>query len=181
MFCTKCGKELYEGDKFCAHCGAEVREPKRARYDDVVFNPPFKIEAEKRTDEILKNSETPKPAEPKRETVDFNWNLEGFPSSQPRKTEDVDFNSDSVIARRNNSRSQNDERPAVEPEPEEEPISIEELEKELFGDSDKEKKPAESFEKMAGDEKFYTYNQKVDAFQELLKKEKEKLQNMEDS
>ena len=181
MFCTKCGKELYEGDKFCAHCGAEVREPKRARYDDVVFNPPFKIEAEKRTDEILKNSETPKPAEPKRETVDFNWNLEGFPSSQPRKTEDVDFNWDSVIERRNNSRSQNDERPPVEPEPEEEPISIEELEKELFGDSDKEKKPAESFEKMAGDEKFYTYNQKVDAFQELLKKEKEKLQNMEDS
>ena len=134
MFCTKCGKELYEGDKFCAHCGAEVREPKRARYGDVVFNPPFKIEAEKRTDEILKNSETPKPAEPKRETVDFNWNLEGFPSSQPRKTEDVDFNWDSVIERRNNSRSQNDERPPVEPEPEEEPISKEELEKELFGD-----------------------------------------------
>ena len=47
MFCTKCGKELYDGDKFCAYCGAAVREPKLAKYDDVVFNPPFKIEAVK--------------------------------------------------------------------------------------------------------------------------------------
>ena len=205
MFCTKCGKELYEGDKFCAHCGAEVREPKRARYDDVVFNPPFKIEAEKRTEEILKTTETPKPEERKRETIDFNWNLEGFPSAKPRKTEDVDFNWDSVIEKRNSSRDKDAENKALkaEEEPEipliaelkeleaetqpqaegeeENPISIEELERELFGDTKDEKEEPSLPEEKTYDERFYTYNQKVDAFQELLKKEKERLQNLEDS
>ena len=53
MFCTKCGKRLYDGDSFCAHCGAKVRDellfkkeikstPRTTRYDEVVFNPPFK-------------------------------------------------------------------------------------------------------------------------------------------
>ena len=53
MFCTKCGKELYPGDRFCAYCGAEVRNHEKPRYEDIVFNPPFKIEAEKKTQEIL--------------------------------------------------------------------------------------------------------------------------------
>ena len=63
MFCTKCGKKLYDGDSFCAYCGAKVREelmfktetkaPTRTtRYDEVVFNPPFKAEAERRTQHI---------------------------------------------------------------------------------------------------------------------------------
>lgn len=231
MFCTKCGKELYDGDRFCAHCGAAVREAKRARYDDVVFNPPFKIEAERRTEEILKTTEPPKPASKGRETVSFDWNLEGFPSAQPRKTEDVDFNWDSVIERRNNSRGIAVEK--IEPEPEvveskpkfepvfehvretepvhEEPaLSIEELERELFGALDEEKPDEKDMEptiiagagtwagidreehpvpeaaetpapKRTGDERFYTYNQKFDAFQELLDKERERLKNLEDS
>ena len=29
MFCTKCGKELHEGDRFCSRCGAKVREEER--------------------------------------------------------------------------------------------------------------------------------------------------------
>lgn len=231
MFCTKCGKELYDGDRFCAHCGAAVREAKRARYDDVVFNPPFKIEAERRTEEILKTTEPPQPAPKGRETVSFDWNLEGFPSAQPRKTEDVDFNWDSVIERRNSSRSIAVEK--IEPEPEvvepksknepvleplregesvheEPPLSIEELERELFGTSDEEKPDEKDIEptiiagagtwaglnreehpvpetvetpapKHTGDERFYTYNQKFDAFQELLDKERERLKNLEDS
>lgn len=231
MFCTKCGKELYDGDRFCAHCGAAVREARRARYDDVVFNPPFKIEAERRTEEILKTTEPPKPASKGRETVSFDWNLEGFPSAQPRKTEDVDFNWDSVIERRNNSRGIAVEK--IEPEPEvveskpkfepvfehvretepvhEEPaLSIEELERELFGALDEEKPDEKDIEptiiagagtwagidreehpvpeaaetpapKRTGDERFYTYNQKFDAFQELLDKERERLKNLEDS
>lgn len=212
MFCTKCGKELYDGDKFCAHCGAAVREPKRSRYDDVVFNPPFKIEAEKRTEEILKTTEIPKPASDVRETVAFDWNLEGFPSSQPRKTEAVDFNWDSVMERRNNSRSVAVEEPEPEPENEEPTLSIEELENELFGSAYEEERDAEELEptiiagmgkwpdasheaepmakeesapeperKRTGDERFYTYNQKFDAFQELLDKERERLRNLEDS
>ena len=55
MYCTKCGKELYPDDRFCAYCGAEVRnrEKPKPKYEDIVFNPPFKIEAEKKTREIL--------------------------------------------------------------------------------------------------------------------------------
>lgn len=56
MFCTKCGRELHEEDVFCAHCGTKVREDilreerhKPYRYDEVVFNPPFREEAERRT------------------------------------------------------------------------------------------------------------------------------------
>ena len=229
MFCTKCGKELYDGDRFCAHCGAAVREAKRARYDDVVFNPPFKIEADRRTEEILKTTEPPKPASGGRETVSFDWNLEGFPSAQPRKTEDVDFNWDSVIERKNTYRSIAVEKigpedveskpeyePVFEPAREAEqvqgepPLSIEELERELFGGSDEEEPDEKDIEptiiagagtwdglgreehpvpegtekpapRPAGDERFYTYNQKFDAFQELLDKERERLKNLEDS
>ncbi len=71
MFCTKCGKPLHDGDKFCAHCGAKVREEGRqeapagqSRYEEVVFNPPFRAEAERRTrqisDEVSKYSDEPK-------------------------------------------------------------------------------------------------------------------------
>ena len=49
MFCTNCGKKIYDGDKFCANCGVKVRketpEPKPVSHD-IVFNPPFKVEAE---------------------------------------------------------------------------------------------------------------------------------------
>ena len=108
MFCTKCGKELFEDDKFCAYCGAEVRVRPASKEAEVVFNPPFKIEAQKRTEEILKATEERKQeeheqaqAKAKNESVDFDWNLDGFPAAKPRKTEDVDFNWDSVIEKRN--------------------------------------------------------------------------------
>ena len=29
MFCTKCGRPLHDGDKFCAYCGTKVREEDR--------------------------------------------------------------------------------------------------------------------------------------------------------
>lgn len=220
MFCTKCGKELYDDDKFCAHCGAEVREPKHARYDDVVFNPPFKIEAERRTQEILKTTEKPKTTSKISEPVSFDWNLEGFPSSQPRKTEDVDFNWGSVIEKRNATTGIAVEKiepelpktPVIpieqdapiaeaEAEQEEPSLSIEELERELFGETgnlekanleEKDLEPtiiagADTWRSKADepaavrDERFYTYNQKFDAFQELLDKERERLQNLEES
>ncbi len=107
MFCTKCGKELYEGDNFCASCGTRARamEKPTPTFEDVVFNPPFKREAERRTAEIsmgleMEKSSQPAKSEKKKEEVSFNWNLDGFPSAQPRRTETVDFNWDSVIDRR---------------------------------------------------------------------------------
>ncbi len=248
MFCTKCGKELHDGDRFCAHCGAEVREAKHSRYDDVVFNPPFRMEAQRRTEEILKSTEA-QAAASKRETVAFDWNLDGFPSAQPRKTEDVDFNWSSVVERRGASRQIKvekiepeqelffagaslveeptkevpriretffvqeepevpeaiteedifgvieetaekaaDEPPTVIPEiaeleaeleaAEDEPVmTIEDLERELFGMGEEEVPTAPEYK--PADERFYTYNQKFDAFQELLNKEKQRLEEME--
>lgn len=109
MFCTNCGKKVYDGDKFCANCGTKVRkdvpEPKPVN-SDIVFNPPFKVEAEKRTNEIYRGFAAEKPAEEKKRTVEpvnFDWNLSGFPQ-ETRKTEEVDFNWDSVVERRNQQR-----------------------------------------------------------------------------
>ena len=108
MFCTKCGKELYPGDRFCAYCGAEVRNREKPKQEEIVFNPPFKIEAEKKTQEILKaaarSQEEPKPKET--QPAVFDWDLDGFPAVNPKKTEDIDFNWESVLERRNLSRTQ---------------------------------------------------------------------------
>ena len=100
MFCTKCGRPLHDGDKFCAYCGTKVREedrqeaaPSHSRYEEVVFNPPFRAEAERRTrqisDEVSRYSD-----EPKKETVHFDWNLDGFPSRDSKRRDDFELNWD---------------------------------------------------------------------------------------
>ncbi len=208
MFCTKCGKELYEGDRFCAYCGAEVRAQRHSKNDEVVFNPPFKIEAQKKTEEILKATEERKDAEKaKKETVSFDWNLDGFPAAQPKKTEDVDFNWDSVLERKNRGFAPTEPtvekiEPKLEPREEfferaagkntentstaeeqtqpEDVLSVEELERELFGDLEKQRTQSERKQQTNPDARFYTFNQKNDAFQELVDKEKERVRNMED-
>ncbi len=206
MFCTKCGKELYDDDKFCAYCGAEVRVRPASKEAEVVFNPPFKIEAQKRTEEILKATEERKQeaqeqtqARAKSESVDFDWNLDGFPTAKPRKTEEVDFNWDSVVEKRNRYVSEPTYGFASDPEvpqgyanfqpsqaseaaqgntyqspadTEDDDMSIEELEKELFGDMEQEPE--------VQDDRFYTFNKKNDEFQELLDREKQRVKSMED-
>ena len=59
MFCTNCGKELNPGDRFCANCGCEIKasQSEKRKYDNVVFNPPVRKEADKRTAQILKSRE----------------------------------------------------------------------------------------------------------------------------
>ena len=225
MFCTKCGKELHEGDRFCGNCGAKVREEESATsYQDVVFNPPFKREAERRTSRISKEIEelNRDEREPNRENPVFHWNLEGFPSAEPRKTEAVDFNWDSVVERRNRVRSEEGRRTAQAPAPErpeeisgkaggetfdetaqdakqdaktaksltktaipeaERPLTTEELEEELFGEQYQglsSLKKSDSMQNTAQLEKFYTYNQKKEACQELLDKEYERLKEMKE-
>lgn len=154
MFCTKCGKELYDGDRFCAFCGAEVRRAQASKNDEVVFNPPFKLEAQKKTEEILKAADERKEKEAaKRETVAFDWNLDGFPKASPKKTEDVNFNWDSVLEKRaarsfdedsffieritptevRTPQIKEEETSKTPTEPIKEIFSSEELEKELFG------------------------------------------------
>lgn len=104
MFCTKCGNPLHDGDKFCAHCGAKVREDiareasDSQKYEEVVFNPPFRQEAERRTKQLTE--EDPYSKEPKKESVHFDWNLDGFPDRDSKKDDDFELNWEAVIERR---------------------------------------------------------------------------------
>lgn len=226
MFCTKCGKELHKGDNFCAYCGNKVRpdvafEKNTSRYSEVVFNPPFKVEAQRKTEEIAEGFNGYS-QEPKRESLQFDWNLDGFPGSSRKKEDDFKFNWDDVLEKKRDSReieiekilfaapSEKEEKPVEKPmevekpvvieakeevkeEPkdlfadldvrEKAPLSIEALEKELFGETPESDEKKENLEQTklyeAPKDKFFTYNAKKDAFQELLDKERERVQQME--
>ena len=116
MFCTNCGKELKPNDRFCANCGCEVKgsQSDSRKYDNVVFNPPFRMEAEKRTAQILKNrgefngfKEMAEESSRRtaRSKAKMDWNLDGFPESITAQTRKSSFDWDSVIERRNSGRS----------------------------------------------------------------------------
>lgn len=81
MKCKKCGRELENNAKFCSYCGCETDEPET---------------------EISEKDRENKAEETKRdfEIEAFNWNLEGFPSAGTGKTEDIDFNWDSVLEKK---------------------------------------------------------------------------------
>lgn len=76
MYCKKCGKRLADGDKFCGNCGTKI--------DVSEINIGFAEEEE------------PKP----KKNFDFgafNWDLDGYPDEDKAKTEDVDFNWNTVL------------------------------------------------------------------------------------
>lgn len=81
MYCKKCGKPLHRGDRFCSGCGAKVEEE---------FVPAFKQSEQTAPESQEKKSRK------SFTTPDFNWDLDGYPTDQ-KKTEDVDFNWDSVL------------------------------------------------------------------------------------
>lgn len=222
MFCTKCGKQLHEGDVFCAHCGKKVREnlfyeagTGASRYEEVVFNPPFRAEAERRTRELT-GEEKPYSSEPKKESIKFDWNLDGFPNQDSKKDDDFELNWDAVIEKRRESRPitvekilPEDAEALLNPEPmgavgipaenntaepipaeaykDEDVLSIEALERELFGTEDFDAANANdmgvtveySRNILQEQDKFHTYNAKRDAFQELLDKEKARIEQAE--
>ena len=246
MFCTKCGKKLFEGDAFCGYCGAKVREElmfktetqpatRTPRYDEVVFNPPFKAEANRRTQHIEEEVK-PYSSEPTKEKISLDWNLDGFPPAE-RKKDDFEINWDAVIEKKRESRGVSVEKilpetgfktetPVVEPKKEEEPfnffiepkkeeapkeevkidkqveetlelfaetkddepLSIEDLEKALFGTEDFAAVDEDdlgvtveykAFKEKNKEEDFHTFNSKRDAFQELLDKERARLEALE--
>ena len=75
MYCKKCGKRLADGDKFCGNCGTKI--------DATEINIGFA-------------EEEPKP----KKNFDFgafNWDLDGYPDEDKAKTEDVDFNWNTVL------------------------------------------------------------------------------------
>lgn len=219
MFCTKCGKQLYDGDAFCAYCGTKVREEllqestgRQRKYEEVVFNPPFRAEAERRTREISGEIAQPHSNEPKRETIHFDWNLDGFPTQASKRKEDFELNWEEVIEKKRELKPVNVEKivpdnqiaeenktediadikePVGELQKEktedikqEDSLSIEDLERELFGDEEF-KDDGVTIEYSRKDlekdkeQQFYTYNAKRDAFQELLDKERERVESIE--
>ena len=114
MFCTKCGKKLFDGDSYCGYCGAKVREElmfktetktqsRITAYDEVVFNPPFKAEAQRRTQHIEEETK-PYSSEPRKERVTLDWNLDGFPQAD-RKQDDFEINWDAVIEKKRDHRT----------------------------------------------------------------------------
>ena len=116
MFCTNCGKELKPNDRFCANCGCEVKasQTESRKYDNVVFNPPFRMEADKKTAQILKNREEfsgfkeiadENNRRSARSKAKMDWNLDGFPESITSQTRKSSFDWDSVIERKNSGRS----------------------------------------------------------------------------
>lgn len=269
MFCTKCGKKLFDGDSYCGYCGAKVREelmfktetkpqPRITAYDEVVFNPPFKAEAQRRTQHIEEETK-PYSSEPRKERVTLDWNLDGFPQAD-RKQDDFEINWDAVIEKKRDHRTvsvekilpetgfktekpeeaaigfkaekieepafgfktekleepvfsfktdkqeepvfgfktEKTEEPKVEPqdeildlfkeEKEEAPLSIEELEKALFGTEDFAAAAEDdlgmtveykTFKEKKKEEEFHTFNSKRDAFQELLDRERARIEALE--
>lgn len=75
MYCKKCGKKLADGDRFCGICGTKI--------DVSDINIGFAEEETK----------------PKKnfEFGAFNWDLDGYPDEEKAKTEDVDFNWNTVL------------------------------------------------------------------------------------
>ena len=75
MYCKKCGKKLADGDRFCGNCGTKI--------DVSDINIGFAEEETK----------------PKKnfEFGAFKWDLDGYPDEEKAKTEDVDFNWNTVL------------------------------------------------------------------------------------
>ncbi len=88
MYCKNCGKVLSVEDKFCSNCGAKVIADRPAPTDS---EPMFFVQKRE-------EKESAKEKRPKRviHLDEFNWNLDGYPTT-PKKTEDIDFDWDSVI------------------------------------------------------------------------------------
>lgn len=95
-----------------------MRNEKQTEGAEIVYNPPFKKEARKKTAEILQatqgntEAEEGKAEEAVKQQLSFDWNLDGFPSYKPKKTEDVNFNWESVLEKK--TRSRGAEAPTVE-------------------------------------------------------------------
>lgn len=92
MFCNNCGKELNKDDRFCSRCGSKVQLEEKIEFEEVVFNPPFKLEAESAGEELHQEQS---PEKKKYATIDFSWDISDYPSAGPtkeaRKTQDVVF------------------------------------------------------------------------------------------
>ena len=172
MYCKNCGKLLEEGDKFCSGCGTKVEE--------TAFAQP------KPVSEGCKDPADDKPKK-RIHIEEFNWDLDGYPTSQTKKTEEIDFNWASVLEekqRRAYGQALSG-KPAESIAPDEKVPEEKSLEDEIFGDlqkqgHDEKTKVFGNTEKSGRIDKFYTFNKKNEAFQALLDEEYERIKNGEE-
>lgn len=169
MYCKNCGKLLEEGDKFCSGCGTKVEETAFAQSKPV--------------SEVHKEAAEEKPKK-KIHIEEFNWDLDGYPTSQNKKTEDIDFDWASVLEEKQRraygqavTNKTSEENTPTETERE-----AKSLEEEIFGDLDKrttddKTKVFGETEKSGHIDKFYTFNEKNEAFQALLDEEYERIKS----
>ena len=106
MYCSNCGKTLFEDDKFCSYCGKPVRRLETehpSSTEEVVFNLSIPKEVKQPLSNVVvennQGENEQEASEGQQESVvkhnpEFVWNLHGFPKDEPRKTEDIDFHWD---------------------------------------------------------------------------------------
>ena len=162
MYCSKCGKQIADGSRFCSFCGAPVAE---------IPSP-------------VREPETPAVApEPEAETVrkpfieEINWNVNEYPSTDTiEKTDDIDFDwgADPAEIRERLTRGY-PESVKEEINAKADALNVEDLipsrpEPEAF-------KVPEGEEISAADkiDKFYTFSKKNEEFQQLLNREYDKI------
>lgn len=193
-----------------------MRDEKQTEDAEIVYNPPFKKEARKKTAEILQATQENAQAEERKaeeaaakRQISFDWNLEGFPSYKPQKTEDVNFNWESVLEKKTKSRGA--EAPAVEKltaadeefswekefarsrsvlsqvwdekrNESEDILSNEAFVKEAIDsyNVENDNTATKRYIKLGGEEQARSFNSQNDEFRELFEKEKERVRNLED-
>ncbi len=169
MYCKNCGKPLEEGDRFCSGCGTKVEE--------TVFA------GSKPVSEGSKEAAEEKPKK-KFHIEEFNWDLDGYPTSQKKKTEDIDFDWASVLEEKQRRAYGQaiSNKPAETNASSEAEREAKSLEEEIFGNLDHQ--AAGDQAKVLGDteksgriDKFYTFNEKNEAFQALLDEEYERIKS----
>ncbi len=185
MICKECGHLLKEGDKFCPNCGSKVElavptpGASTSRLDDLMFN------LDRKTENRTSGGSAEAPAQPKKDFKfdEINWNLDGYPSEEKEKTEEIDFNWEAVVEDGKNSagavtRAENTGMNATQDAAAGTPNTAEDIagrnaaqdlgQKNGSGFAD-----AESADKAI--DRFYTPNKKNEEFQAILDREYDRL------
>ncbi len=165
MICNNCGYQLGEDNKFCPNCGAKVMDSQITEGQD------------QKTAGDNKGGKS----KYRFDFEEINWDLDGYPTEETKRTEEVDFNWGPVVDDHDNKTDEN----LAEGSTDEKEQSVEEV---IFGKKDRDGKISDTIRMSDGDElgkttrmeKFYTYDKKSEEFQELLGKEYNRLKSQMD-
>lgn len=158
MFCRKCGKQLRDDDNFCPKCGTPVERDE----EDVVDNGVVEFDPEKAPEET--------------ESLDLKWDVEDF--HREEKTEDVEIEWGDLLGTK---KAEEDAKKALMDKVDEAAKPVETGDAPIGTSVFETPEAAEIEKKVAEDKKpeedqFDTFNAKNKEFQELLEKEKARVQ-----